>query len=166
MTDTDVYAATRLPQIKSVKDMLTDLLGRDVDVLAIDHWTPEPNEVGVIAEFVDDQQQVRAVAILDLALSVFAGAAIGMLPPGGAQDMVGDHELTPLVQENLFEVLNIASALFNTPGNAHVKIGALLGPEMVVPAQIAPLIPRVTGRLDLAVDIHGYGNGRLGLILA
>jgi hypothetical protein len=162
----DVMASTELPQPKHVRDMLLDLLGRDVEVALGDAWSPLPRDMAAAAEFVDDRYGLRAVALLDLPLAVYAGAAIGLVPAGGAQDMVDERMPTSMVEENLFEVLNVMASLFNTDTSAHVKIAAMQPPGADLPADIAQLVRRLTGRLDLNVSIDGYGEGRLALVLA
>jgi hypothetical protein len=107
----DVTAPTELPQPKHVRDMLLDLFGRDVEVNVGDAWSPLPRDMAAAAEFVDDRYGLRAVALLDLPLAVYCGAAIGLLPPGGAQDMVDERMPSSMVEENLYEVLNMRTCL-------------------------------------------------------
>ena len=162
----DISLATELPQPKDVRDLLLDLFGRDVDVSVGDAWAPLPKDMAAAAEFVDDRMALRAIALLDLPMAVFAGAAIGLLPAGGARDMVEERMPSTLVEENLYEVLNVLTSVFNTPTAAHVKIAAMQPPGADLPADVAAIVRRLTGRLDLTVSIDGYGTGRLALVLA
>jgi hypothetical protein len=155
-----------LPQPKLVRDLLEELLGRDVDVVVGDAWAPLPRDMAAAAEFVDDRLVLQAVALLDLPLAVFAGAAIGLLPAAGAREMVEDRMPTSTVDENLYEVLNILASVFNVPNAPHVKIAGMQPPGDDLPADVAQLVRRLTGRLDLTVAIDGYGSGRLALVLA
>ena len=155
----------QLPTSKAVRDLLADLLGRSVEVAVGDAWAPLPLDPGAVAEYVDDRLTLRAVALLDLPMAVYAGAAIGLLPPDGAQDMVDERMPSARVEENLYEVLNVLSAVLNGDHTAHVRIAALHPAGVDLPADVAQVVRRRTGRLDLAVDVEGYGAGRLALVL-
>jgi hypothetical protein len=157
---------TNLPHPKEVRDLLNDLLGRDVEVQVIDAWAPQPLDMAAAAEFVDDHLQLQSVAMLDLPLSVFIGASIGLVPAGGAKDMVAERDPSQMVIDNLYEVLNILTSLFNTTENPHVKITTMHAPGAAFPADVAQILRRLVGRLDLSVDIDGYGKGRLALVVA
>lgn len=162
---TGTLRQTELPPIKAVRDLLGDLLGRDVDMLAIDAWAPLPIDRATVAEFVDDHVQLRALAVLDLPLAVYCGAAIGLMPPGGAQDMVEEKLPSSMIVENLYEVLNVLAAVFNTGDNAHVKIASMYPPGAGLPGDVDQHVRCLTGRLDLQVSVDGYGSGRLALVV-
>jgi hypothetical protein len=155
-----------LPNPKDVLDTLSGLLGRDVEVQVADAWAPQPLDRAAAAEFVGEGLALKAIAMVDLPLGVFCGAAIGLIPAGGARAMIEDRDPSQMVLENLYEVLNVLTSVMNMPGNPHVKIGAMHEPGSVFPGDIAQVCARVYGRLDLTVSIDGYGSGRLALITA
>jgi hypothetical protein len=158
--------STPLPHPKEVKDLLGDMLGRDITVAPCDPYTPVMTDRHSVAVYVDDQNQMAAVAALDLPLSVWVGAAIGLVPAGGAEDQVDEGELSRLVRENLYEVMNIFSALFNKPGAPHLKIYSMHAPGEAVPSDVALLVKSLGNRLDLDVTVGGYGKGKVGVALA
>ncbi|HEY0486776.1 MAG TPA: hypothetical protein VGD72_11060 [Mycobacteriales bacterium] len=155
-----------LPHPKEVKDMFADMLGRDIGVTPCDAYTPVMTDRHSAAVYVDDQNQMQAVAVLDLPLSVWIGAAIGLVPVGGAQDQVDEGELSGAVRDNLYEVLNIFSALFNKPGATHLRIYAVHAPGEPVPSDVAVLVKSIGNRVDLDVEVGGYGKGKIGVVLA
>ncbi len=161
-----VLKPLELPPPKAVRDLLADLLGRDVDVTVGDAWAPLPRDMAAIAEYVDDHLVLRAMALLDLPLAVYVGASVGLLPAGGAQDMVDERMPSAMVEENLYEVLNVLTAVLNADDSVHVKIAAMHPPGVEPPADVAQIVRRLTGRLDLTVTVDGYGSGRLALVLA
>ena len=153
-----------LPSIKDVRDMLTDLLGKDVTTAPSAPVEPDkPIGIGV---FVDDSTRTAAVAVADLKLAAYLGAAIGLVPPGGAEAAIEDGVLPATISDNFAEVLNILSALFNTPGAPHLRLYATYGPGEVPPTDVSALVRGHGGRLDLDVTIAGYGQGRLSFVLA
>lgn len=155
---------TALPQIKDVRDMLEGLLGRNVTMAPAAPVEPDkPVAVGV---FVDDNTRTAAVAIASLEFAAYAGASIGLVPAGGAEAAIEDGELPASVRDNFFEVLNVLSALFNTPGHPHLRLYAAYEPGEAPPSDVAALMRTYGGRLDLAVTVAGYGDGGLSLLLA
>jgi hypothetical protein len=155
-----------LPQPKDIRDLLLDLLGRDVTLAAGDVWAPLPHEGAVVAEFINDASRLTAVAVGDLSFAGFVGAAIGLLPAGGVHDMIAEGRLSSMVVDNIYEVLNVTSSLFNTEGQPHVRIGTMHGPGGPLPGDLPAVVRRLTERIDVTVDVAGYGQGRLAFVLA
>jgi len=154
-----------LPAAKEVRDMLSGLVGKEVSVSPGAPVTPEPNRPVTIAIFTAPDMSVNALCIMDLGASAYTAAALALLPPGGAQDAVEeDKELSPLLLEALHEVVNVLSALFNTPGAPHSKLNKLVPDGEEVPGDIAGMLAGFN-RLDLALEVPGYGKGALSLVL-
>ena len=157
--------AVHLPQPKQLKDLLADLLGRDVTLTPGTPYAPRPDDAVTIATYVDDALNLVALVACDLPFSAYAGAAIGLVPPAGAQAAIDDGKLTDNLADNLYEVLNIGASVFNVPGADHVRLHAVhpAGPPPDPQLRIRTLT--LGRREDLVVDIAGYGNGRLSVVL-
>ncbi len=153
-----------LPSAKDVKDMLSGLVGKPVSVLPGDPATPTPDNPVAVGVFVDPYQNVNALCVMDLAASVYTAGALALLPPGGCQDSVEeDHEITALQLEALHEVMNVLSAMFNVPGAPHSKLdGVYYGDD--IPGDIAGMLSAFN-RIDLLVEIPGYGKGHVSLVI-
>ena len=155
-----------LPAAKDVRDMLTGLVGKPVGVSPGAPVTPTPEKPVAVAVYVDPQMAVNALCVMDLGAAAYTGAALALLPPGGAQDAVEeDGELTGMLVEALHEVVNVLSALFNVPGAPHSKLHKLYAPGDDLPGDIEGMLANFN-RLDLAVDVPGYGKGAISLVLA
>ena len=154
-----------LPQPKQLRDLFTELLGRDVLLEPAVPFAPGPDTPASVAVYVDDQLRIRALIACDLEFSAHAGAAIGLVPVTGAQAAIDDGKLTDILAENLYEVLNIAASTFNVLGADHLKLHALhpAGPPLDPQLRISTLT--LGRREDLAVDIAGYGAGLLSVVL-
>ena len=113
-------ATTELPPAKDVRDLLEGLLGRDADFS--DGTRVGTADVGIVAVYVDDALRMRALVGMDLPMAASAGAAIGLVPAGGAQAAVEDGELYPNLRDNVAEVLNVMAALFNVGDAPHLKL--------------------------------------------
>ena len=157
--------AVVLPAAKDVRDMLSGLLGKSVAVNPGAPVTPTPDKPVSVAVYVDPQMAINALCVMDLAASAYTGAALALLPPGGCQDAVEeDGELTELLAEALHEVVNVLSALFNVSGAPHSKLHKLYAPGEDLPGDVAGMLA-VLNRIDLAVEVPGYGKGGLSLVI-
>jgi hypothetical protein len=67
--------------------------------------------------------------------------------------------------EAVYEVVNIAASMFNGEGVRHSKLYKLYAPGEPVPSDIAGL-GAAFNRIDLVVDVEGYGKGALSIVLA
>ncbi|GAA4810390.1 hypothetical protein ACFQ0K_15155 [Nocardioides caeni] len=154
-----------LPQPKQLRDLLADLLGREVTLSPAAPFAPGPDTPASVAVYVDDSLRISALIACDLTFSAHAGAAIGLVPVGGAEAAIEDGKLTDTLAENLYEVLNIAASVFNVPGADHLKLHALhpAGPPLDPMVRIQTLT--LGRREDLTVDINGYGSGALSVVL-
>jgi len=154
-----------LPAAKDVRDMLSGLVGKEVSVSPGAPVTPEPNRPVSVAIYTAPDMSVNALCVMDLGASAYTAAALALLPPGGAQDAVEeDKELSPLLLEALHEVVNVLSALFNTPGAPHSKLNKLVPDGDDVPGDIAGMLAGFN-RLDLAIEVPGYGKGAISFVL-
>ncbi len=154
-----------LPAAKDVRDMLSGLVGKEISVSPGAPVTPEPNRPVTVAIYTAPDMSVNALCVMDLGASAYTAAALALLPAGGAQDAVEeDKELSPLLLEALHEVVNVLSALFNTPGAPHSKLNKLVADGEEVPGDIVGMLAGFN-RLDLALEVPGYGKGGLSLVL-
>jgi hypothetical protein len=154
-----------LPAAKDVKDMLSGLVGKPVAVNPGPPVTPTEKSPVSVAVYVDPGMAINALCVMDLPASAFTAGALALLPPGGCQDAVEeDGELSGLLAEALHEVVNVLSALFNIPGAPHSKLHKLYVPGEDLPGDVAGLLANFN-RIDLALEVPGYGKGGLSLVL-
>ena len=158
-------SVTLLPASKDVRDMLSGLVGKEIAVSPGAPVTPEPNRPVTVAIYTAPDMAVNALCVMDLGASAYTAAALALLPPGGAQDAVEeDKELSPMLLEALHEVVNVLSALFNTPGAPHSKLNKLVADGEEIPGDIVGMLANFN-RIDLALEVPGYGKGGLSLVL-
>jgi hypothetical protein len=158
-------STTLLPAAKDVRDMLEGLVGRTVVVSPGAPVTPAPDKPVAVAVYVAPDMSVNALCLMDLGAAAYTAGGLALLPPGGCQDAVEeDGELSGMQLEALHEVVNVLSALFNTPGAPHSKLHKLYAPGEEVAADLAGMLAAFN-RVDLALDIQGYGKGAMSLVL-
>jgi hypothetical protein len=161
MSDTSV-----LPVALTVRNLFEDLLGRDVNVSPGDPMTAADLPTGVIAVYTDTSQQIYAVLGMQLALAANAGAALGLLPAGAAEDSIEEKTLFPNLAENVFELCNVLTSLLNREGAPHVRLYQVVYPGMDLPNDARAHLLALGKRLDLTVEVARYGKGKLSLSLA
>ena len=155
-----------LPGHKAVRDLLGDLTGKDIQIAG----GADPVGVGgdsgsVVGLYVDAELQSRAVIAFDLPFAAYSGAALGLVPPGGAQDAVEAGELPEALVENCSEVLNIMASLFNLPKAPHLRLYATFsGPEPLRP-DVRGFAVRAAPRDDIGIEIARYGAGRMSVVV-
>ncbi len=154
-----------LPVPKEIRDLLTDLLGRDVALSPSTPLAPTPKNPCTVGVYVDDSLQVTALVSFDLALSAHAGAAIGLVPVAGAQAAVEEGTLSDALRDNVYEVLNIAASLFNTEGATHLRLYDVHHAGAPIPPDILAKALTLGRREDLAAEVTGYGAGKLSVVI-
>ena len=158
-------SVTLLPASKDVRDMLSGLVGKPVTVSPGAPVTPEPLRPVTVAIYTAPDLSVNALCVMDLAASAYTAGALALLPPGGCQDAVEeDRELSTMLVEATHEVVNVLSALFNTPGAPHSKLHRLYAPGEDVAGDLVGMFAGFN-RIDLALDVQGYGKGSISLVL-
>src|SRR5512139_998524 len=92
---------TSLPPLKAVRDLLADLLGREVAVEPGIPLEAAAHASAAYAVYVDERLQVVALVVIDLPLAASIGAAIGLIPAPRAEEAVAAGQLGPDLRENL-----------------------------------------------------------------
>ena len=152
-----------LPAPKDVRDLLEGLLGKDVSVSPGDPVSL--NDGAALAVYVDPQLATNAVCLVDVPLAAWFAGALALLPKGGLEDAIEDGELSDMHLEVVYEVVNVAAALFNGGGVTHSKLYKLYAPGDAVPGDLAGLAAGFN-RIDLDVEVAGYGSGAMSIVLA
>ena len=161
MSDTSV-----VPVALTIRNLFEDLLGRDVTVSPGDPMAAADLPTGVFAVYTDTSQQLYAVLGMQLALAANAGAALGLLPAGAAEDSIEEKKLFPNLAENVFELCNVLTSLLNREGAPHVKLYQVIYPGMELPSDARAHLLALGKRLDLMVEVARYGKGKFSLSLA
>jgi hypothetical protein len=157
--------ATTLPSPKAVRDVLLELLGRDVEVAMGGPWAPTPKDPGTVAVYTDDRSQLRALVFCDLALSACMGTALALIPASTARECIEAKSLTSAVSENVYEIFNIVASFFNLPERAHLRLYGMHAPGEHPPTDVSARLRGFGNRLDLKVTIAGYGAGRMTVMV-
>jgi|GEM_PF-587463 len=165
MTETVEVAPALPPSATDVRNLLNGLFDRPVTV----HQEPAPvlpgRGVHVVGSYVDDEAALRAVAFCDLTLGTVLGGALALVPPPRVAEAIAAGAIPPELADNTREVLNIWASMFNS-GAAHLT----LKDTWVVPEHVGDdvvgFLREPSQRVDMTVDVPGYGSGVLVLLLS
>src|SRR5690625_3534683 len=157
---------TPLPAAKDVRDLLEVMLGRDIEVTTgAEPVDPAQQPGAVLGVYTDDSLALSTMIVLDLPLAAYAGAALALIPPGGAEAAVEDGFLPDTLLENIAEILNIMTSLFNVDGAPHHRLYATYSAGQPLPTDVAQWTLAYVPRLGRTVDVQGDGEGRVSVII-
>lgn len=157
-------APVPVPHAKQVRDVFLGLTGRDVDV-APGHPVVAGRDPAVVAVYVTDKLATGAVLACDLSLAAFTGAALGLVPMPQVEEALAAGLLSADLEDNFSEVVNVLASVFNdNPSSPHLKLHTVHAVGERLPSDVAGMLGYVVRRLDLKIDVAGYGGGSLSLV--
>ncbi|MDF1602342.1 hypothetical protein [Nocardioides sp. YIM 152315] len=152
-----------LPSRKDIKDLFAGLLGRDVELTdgkPVDIGIPKP----IVASYVDDVHNLRAVAVMSFGLAARSGAAIALIPKGAAEAAEEDRVLPVNLFENASEICNVLAAPLGDAMGTHLRLSETFAPSDSVPPQVLSVAAQAGAREDVVLEISGYGAGGLSVV--
>lgn len=157
-------AAAVMPDASDVRALLHGLLDKPVTVERLPKPVLPGRDVHVVGSYVDDEGELRAVVFCDQVLGTVLGAALALVPALRVEEALGSGRVPGDLADNTREVLNVGASMFNE-GSAHLKLqGTWVVPEPVS-EDVIGFLREPCQRTDLRVDVPGYGQGVLALLL-
>ena len=119
-----------------------------------------------VAVYVDPGMAVNALCVMDLGASAYTGGALALLPPGGCQDAVEeDGELTAHAGRGAARGGERALRAVQRAGRPALEAAqAATPPGEDLPGDIAGMLAAFN-RIDLAIEVPGYGKGGISLVV-
>jgi hypothetical protein len=159
--------ATGMPSLKDIRDTVSGLVGKEVELAAGAAAPAVGGDSGsLVALYVDDTLRSSAVIVFDLPLAARLGAAIGLIPRGGADAALEDRALSPVLRENATEILNVLASVFNTDGSPHLRLYSVAGSRDELRADVRAIAVKAAPREDVTVEVPRYGAGVLSVVIA
>jgi len=118
----------------------------------------------VIAEYRTDDGAVGAICLVDAEFAIRAGGALTMVPPAAVADTLRKGDVSESL-ENFREIVNILAQLLNSPKTSHLRLTGVHVVPGDLPDGVSSLVAKPEFRRDFAVQIEGYGPGRLSLLV-
>jgi len=150
-----------LPSPGALAKLLSDLLmERRVSVNMSAPMRFPPPAPFVVATYKSDDGKSAVVCVCDLALASAVSAALTVIPPSVAAESVRAGRLSETLAENLHEIFNVCTALFNQPNFPHLVLDQVaLGSPTLVSALAGP-VAKARERNNFEISISGYGSGK------
>lgn len=150
-----------LPNPARVNDLL-GMLFDGLDVKPGGAFDAKPTGGAYFGVFVADNDTPVALCGADAALAASLGAALSMLPPGVAKEAAKSKELTPVMIDNVREVMNICSRLLMDDSSSHLKLSQVY-PANSLPPSAGGLLG-TKDRREFTLQVPKYGGGVLTVI--
>lgn len=160
-----IARATPVPSAFDIRELFEGLLGREIEWKAVSAHV-DPLEGAVVGAYVDDFDNVMAVVLCDVALAAYAGSAIALMPAAGAEASIEENLVTAAQFDNIAEILNVASSMFNKPGTQHLRLHSTYAPRETLPAEVSKWALMPASRIDGRLNIEGYGSGHISVVVA
>lgn len=153
-----------VPHPKQIRDLFLGVTGKDIEVGPVNPVVPG-RDFATVAVYVTDKLATGAAVACDLPLAAYAGAALGLVPLPRAEEAITLGVLPDDLAENFYEVVNIMASVFNeNPAAPHLKLYKVHAVGEKLPSDVASSLGYVVRRLDLKVEVEGYGWGRLSCV--
>ncbi len=148
---------SRLPAPDGLALTLRSLFGRAVTVKVLPVLVA-PVASSLTASYELDDGTVGGACILDVQLAASLGAALALMPPAVAAEAVRRGALDAALMENVHEVLNICTGLFEGGDAPHVRLGAV--GTGAVPAAVQAMLKVPRNTVTIEVTVQGYPPGK------
>ncbi len=145
-----------LPTRDANMNLLKDLLG--VPVVVKPAAAPL-KEFFLLAPFITDSQDLAVVCGVDLPFAAYSTAALSQIPKAVAEEFIRAKQLEPNHLDNVREVINIVSSLFNVEGMPHVRLGQMASSKQPAFAALQRNLNAFKARTDHHITIERYGAG-------
>jgi hypothetical protein len=124
----------------------------------------DPAKPVYIATYVGPDGIPTALCLTDLSFACHSGSALSMLPAAVSEESVRKVAPSDAMMENYAEIMNVFSSAL-AEGAARIKLRGT--PETVDGlAPDARAIAKRAKRAEFDVEIHGYGIGKLAILVS
>ena len=148
----------KIPEEKELADALGMIVGEEVGVTSEDLLAS--SDSSHVAIFKNSDQANVAICYCDWPLATGMSAALSMISPVMAEEMLAEKKLTDNAVGNLYEVMNIISGLFMNDSTSHLKLTEVNQIEN-------DTLPDVEGETISAgyqLALGKYGSGKIAFV--
>jgi hypothetical protein len=151
-----------LPSRQSVRQLLEDLAGRDIEIA---DGRPVPaRTTNVTGLYVTAKLATAAIAVVDLEGAARLGGAIAGIGRAVVEECIGRRQLTPALLSAAERGLNALPGTFAGP--VPIRLYQMYAPNDVVPSDAAALAGTARNRMDVSARIAGYGSAQISIVVA
>jgi hypothetical protein len=148
---------------EALEEILSELLDKPVRGTAKPPFEPSPQKPAVAAIYHNEHDEVACVMVISINLACYLGAALAMIPAGTAESDAKKGLLAGNLLDNFREIANILSQrVSHEHGSRRCHLVNVL-PKVVAPASEAGKAWTSTQRVDLELEVTGYGKGMISM---
>ena len=148
---------------QQLTSVLNGLFGCEIAASQIEN--PKPIEdPRVVAAYNDMEGQLRFAITCDLSVANSLGAALTMIPPGGAEDATVEGSVPANIGDNLYEVLNICSTVFADIEHHRIVLSKVHLPGQQIPAELTETVASAETMLQIQYELAHYPSGRISML--
>jgi hypothetical protein len=158
-----VTATVPLPSTKMVAGLLSGIVGRAVTAgkaAPLDLRSKAPRIYGT---YRDPSTQMPCLAVCDMSFCGYVGGAMLVFPLSSVKDVIRTGTLEDGMLDCVREILNICARIFND--NCHQVFQDLYTSPAQLPQDAAALLKSAEGRVDMEVEVAGYGSGQMTILI-
>ncbi len=124
----------------------------------------ESEEHSIFGTYIDDNDVPVSLMVVDRSFAAFMGGAMTLVPQHSAQEALESGDFPPAIIGNLREVMNIFSRFYMEGSSPHLRFAELrMTVGELTPAEQS-VLSGAADRLDMKMDVPGYGGGYCSLI--
>ncbi len=118
----------------------------------------------VVATYNDCDGKFCFAITCELALANSLGAALTMIPPGGAEDATAEGIVPDNIGENVYEVLNICSAVFADYHHHRIVLDKVIVPGASLEDEVASKLDAGEVLIQIEYGLERYQPGKISLL--
>ncbi|MFK7843805.1 MAG: hypothetical protein AB8G77_00785 [Rhodothermales bacterium] len=151
-----------LPNKEDIYEMLNLFFGDNMSA----KYKTEPVDVAgkYAAIYVDSEGEPGAICYVDVPFAAYAGGAMTMMPPGPVQEAAASNDLSEMMVQNLYEIMNICTRLIINDDTRHLKLTEVRKTEEIT--EIVDVLLAAGNRGDYEINIPKYGVGTMSFLVS
>lgn len=122
----------------------------------------DPN--AIYGTYIDDNDVPVSLAVIDRKFAAYLGSALTLVPPATAEASASSGEFSDIVIANVREILNILSRIYMEGTSPHLRFAETrMTKGDLTPAEQS-VLDNTAARLDMKMEVPGYGAGLCSLL--
>lgn len=154
-----------VPDAAAIGRLLRELLALGVAVESVAHAPPALDDGHVLACYADGAEELRALVLADLRLSVGIGGSLSGMGMAAVDTALEAKTLPSEAFRSLHGAFSSLSVLFDSGAAGQVKLVGLNRADEVAAAGVQRLLKSAWAKGTYAVDVFGYPIGALSIFI-
>jgi hypothetical protein len=150
---------------EEIAELIGSLTGKEVKIGKGPVLQPGPACPVIAATYADEEGNLGALLLADVAAAAGMGAALTLMPAAAVTDAMRAGTLDDALLENWAEIANICTQMVRLPGFPRFQLTGSVQSSDGLPADVEALLARARYRAGWSLQVPQYSNGRMSLIL-